>query len=302
MRPDQAQAALAAAHRTVQTALHPQRGVTRLVAHRGSGHEHNDPAGPPENTLAAVRYGFSKGADAVEVDVWCTADGVVVLHHDATTDRTTDLVGLEIALSSHPDLQRGSAGAWKGQTWSQERIPMLADVVVPRDRTLVVEIVGGPQVVAAVVAASPTDSVFICKNIDTAAEVKATTGSPVLWIVDTTTRWQIGGWAQGHRGGKDNERRGFEEHADPVWLAEQALTRGLDGLDTMFSYPPDLPSVLREAGLHWLVWTANDPRAIQQCLDDGVWGITTDNTAAVRQWLNAAGVRTASQAGQSFWP
>lgn len=301
MSPDQAQAALTAAHRTAENALRPGVGIVRLVAHRGSGHEHNDPTGPPENTLAAVQYGFEQGADAVEVDVWRTADGVVVLHHDATTDRTTDLAGLEIAMSTHADLMAASAGGWKAQQWSSERIPQLAHITAAPGRALVVEIVGGPQVVDDVVAAAPVDAVFICKNLDTAAEAKAATGNPVLWIVDTTPRWQIGGWAQGHRIGRDNLRRGFDEHADVTWLCEQALGRGLDGLDTMFSYPAELPGALREAGLRWLVWTANDPRAIQQCLDDGVWGVTTDNTAAVRHWLNRAGWRTCHEVGLPFW-
>ena len=52
--PDQAKAALAASHRT--QALPNGSGVVRLVAHRGAGHGHNDPTGPPENTLAAIEY------------------------------------------------------------------------------------------------------------------------------------------------------------------------------------------------------------------------------------------------------
>ncbi|WP_405854685.1 glycerophosphodiester phosphodiesterase [Streptomyces sp. NBC_01515] len=46
------------------------------VAHRG------DPWAAVENTLDAVRRAVSAGADAIEVDLRCTADGVVVLHHD----------------------------------------------------------------------------------------------------------------------------------------------------------------------------------------------------------------------------
>ena len=46
------------------------------VAHRG------DPRAAVENTLEAVRLAAGAGASAVEVDLRCTADGVVVLHHD----------------------------------------------------------------------------------------------------------------------------------------------------------------------------------------------------------------------------
>lgn len=52
-----------------------------MVAHRG------DPAGHRENTLDAVASAVALGADAVEVDVRCTLDGLPVLHHDATLAR-----------------------------------------------------------------------------------------------------------------------------------------------------------------------------------------------------------------------
>jgi glycerophosphoryl diester phosphodiesterase len=276
----------------------------RLVAHRGSGHEHNDPDGPPENTLAAVRYGFEQGADAVEVDVWRAADGLVVLHHDLTGDRTTDRPGLQIEQVTAAQLEGVSAGRWKADRWASERVPQLsaAAALVPPDRALVVEIVQGPQVVPDVVAAVSAlrdeQVVWISKNLDTAGEVKAAAPQqPVFWIVDTTPRWQIGGWAQGHRRGSDSARHGFDDHADPRWLVEQALARGLDGLDTMFSYPPDLPATVAAAGLRWMVWTVNDPRAVDQCLTDGVWGITTDATREVREWLLAAGIQTAGGIG-----
>ena len=51
------------------------------VAHRGDPYVHR------ENTLASVRSALRKGADAVEVDVRLTRDGVPVLLHDATLKR-----------------------------------------------------------------------------------------------------------------------------------------------------------------------------------------------------------------------
>jgi glycerophosphoryl diester phosphodiesterase len=44
----------------------------------------------PENTLAGIERAIALGADAIEIDVHCTADGVPVLLHDETVDRTTD--------------------------------------------------------------------------------------------------------------------------------------------------------------------------------------------------------------------
>ena len=43
----------------------------------------------PENTLAGVRAALEIGADAIEIDVQASADGIPVLMHDLTLDRTT---------------------------------------------------------------------------------------------------------------------------------------------------------------------------------------------------------------------
>jgi glycerophosphoryl diester phosphodiesterase len=51
------------------------------VAHRGAPYRHR------ENTLDSLRAGLGLGADAVEVDVRTTRDGVPVLLHDSTLDR-----------------------------------------------------------------------------------------------------------------------------------------------------------------------------------------------------------------------
>ena len=42
----------------------------------------------PENTLAGIDAAFAGGADGVEIDVRATADGALVLLHDATLERT----------------------------------------------------------------------------------------------------------------------------------------------------------------------------------------------------------------------
>jgi glycerophosphoryl diester phosphodiesterase len=55
-----------------------------VYAHRGGA------ALRPENTLEAFDHGLSLGADGLEFDVHLSSDGVVVVHHDATVNRTTD--------------------------------------------------------------------------------------------------------------------------------------------------------------------------------------------------------------------
>ena len=75
-----------------------------MIGHRGAA------ALAPENTLASFRRALAEGADAIELDVRLSADGVVVVHHDATVDRTTDGRGAVESLTL-AQLRRLDAGA-----------------------------------------------------------------------------------------------------------------------------------------------------------------------------------------------
>ena len=54
----------------------------------------------PENTVLAFARGLAAGADGFECDVRLSADGVPVVIHDATLDRTTDRTGPVGALTA----------------------------------------------------------------------------------------------------------------------------------------------------------------------------------------------------------
>jgi glycerophosphoryl diester phosphodiesterase len=54
----------------------PNHPLPEIVAHRGASRDR------PENTLAAFALALDQGADAIELDVHATRDGVVVVHHD----------------------------------------------------------------------------------------------------------------------------------------------------------------------------------------------------------------------------
>ena len=58
-------------------------GRPLVFAHRGGG------GLAPENTIAAFDNGLALGADGLELDVHLSRDGIVVVHHDATLERTT---------------------------------------------------------------------------------------------------------------------------------------------------------------------------------------------------------------------
>ncbi|WVQ84663.1 hypothetical protein IAT38_006818 [Cryptococcus sp. DSM 104549] len=48
----------------------------------------------PENTLASFRAAIAEGCDGIESDVHATSDGVILMFHDPTLDRTTTGKGL----------------------------------------------------------------------------------------------------------------------------------------------------------------------------------------------------------------
>lgn len=79
-------------------------GPPQVFAHRGGCDL------GPENTLAAFDLGVAAGADGLELDVHLSADGVVVVHHDTTLDRTTGGAG-PIAARTADELARIDAGA-----------------------------------------------------------------------------------------------------------------------------------------------------------------------------------------------
>lgn len=85
-----------------------------IIAHRGAS------AAAPENTLAAFGLAAEEGAHGVELDVRLSADGNVVVIHDATVDRTTSDTGAVADLTTD---QLRSLDAGMGQA-----IPTLDDV------------------------------------------------------------------------------------------------------------------------------------------------------------------------------
>src|SRR5436853_3615034 len=88
-----------------QTMRHPFFKSARplVFAHRGGGRL------APENTIAAFDNGLALGADGLELDVHLSRDGVVIVHHDHTLERTTNLHGPLCSFTAD-ELARADAG------------------------------------------------------------------------------------------------------------------------------------------------------------------------------------------------
>jgi len=93
-----------------------------LIAHRGaSGHA-------PENTLVAVRRAMEMRAEMVEVDILLSKDGIPLLLHDPSLDRTTNGSGV-VSDYTMDELKLLDAGSWFGDEFAGERIPTVDELL-----------------------------------------------------------------------------------------------------------------------------------------------------------------------------
>ncbi len=100
-----------------------------IFAHRGAS------AHAPENTLPAFGLALEQGADGIELDVTLSADGVPVVIHDDTLDRTTTGRG-PVAAHTLAQLRSLDAGfpASFGDRFAGTRLPTLDEVLAAYGR------------------------------------------------------------------------------------------------------------------------------------------------------------------------
>ncbi|WP_096201551.1 glycerophosphodiester phosphodiesterase [Bacillus sp. FJAT-45350] len=98
--------------------------MNKCMAHRGwSGKA-------PENTLAAFELAINEDKiDSIETDVHMSKDGVPVLIHDFTLERTTNGTGL-VNGKTLSELKELDAGSWYSEEYEGEKIPTLEELLI----------------------------------------------------------------------------------------------------------------------------------------------------------------------------
>lgn len=96
--------------------------IVKGINHRG----YNSVA--PENTLLAFRLSHEKGFKYVETDVCWTKDGIPVLLHDSTIDRTSNGTG-SISTMTYAEVLQYDFGSWKSSEYAGTRIPTFEEFV-----------------------------------------------------------------------------------------------------------------------------------------------------------------------------
>ena len=245
-----------------------------IVAHRGASFD------APENTVASAKLAWKQEADAVELDIYLSKDGRIVVLHDADLKRTTQTPG-KVAERTADALRALDAGAWKGPGWKSERIPFLEEIIatVPSGRRLFIEIKCGPEILPElerVWKASGLKSeqtVIIGFGYETmVAAKKRFPDVPVHWLSSFKTNAKSGATTPS-----------VDE------LIRKAKAGGLTGIDVNHQGPVDETFVrkVKAAGLQCHVWTVDDPAVARRLKAAGVDSITTNRPRWLREQLSA---------------
>jgi glycerophosphoryl diester phosphodiesterase len=249
-----------------------------LHAHRG-GSAVNGKATYAENALPAFRAA-AKAGHVLELDIGVTADGVPVVLHDNTLDRTTACTGplnavtLEALKACPNDILGSPAGSLGGkQTTRTTPVPTLAEVLALAKRekaTVNAELkdfdVDGSRVSKAidVLAANPLPrgrlilQSFLPPNLDLvrARLPKAPTSRLVL--------------KQAAAEGIAAAKQAGDEWISPQWPVTSTYVQRA-----------------HRAGLKVSVWTLNTKTAVRQAAKRKVDAIITDDPTAAARWLKA---------------
>jgi glycerophosphoryl diester phosphodiesterase len=256
----------------------------RVYAHRGGC------ALGPENTLPAFDLGLAAGADGLELDVRLSSDGVPVVIHDATLDRTTDATG-PVRARSADELARVDAGCRflsQQQTHSFAQmgigVPTLAEVLHRYPATpIIVELKvdtedGGVRVADVVRAADAQDRVCLAGAGSRSARGARRTAGAAASACRGEVRWGLYrswvGWPV-----RSVAYGGYQvpEHAGRLRVASPRFVRHAHA-----------------AGLAVEVWTVDDADDMARLLGWGVDGLITnrpDLAVSVRDRFLANRVR-----------
>lgn len=237
-----------------------------IIAHRGAA------GSRPENTIAAIEEALVQGTDWVEIDVQESADGHIVVMHDADLMKLAK-VNMQIHANSLADLQQVDIGSWYDPAFADQRIPLLSEVlkqVKGRAKLLIefkqygfdVDLEG--RTVDLVEAADMADQIaFMSLKYESVQKAKSL---------------------------RPNWRAGI--------LAATALG-DLAGLDGDFAAVraemanPGLIASVHAAGKDLYVWTVNDPLQMSKMISMGVDGLITDEPGLAREVLRVrAGLNT----------
>ena len=227
----------------------------------------------PENTLPAMQYALAGPAAFVETDLQLTADGVPVLMHDWTVDRTTDGTG-PVWSMTFAELQQLDAGSWVGEAYQNTRVPsfeQFLELFRPTTKQAILELKGSwnAEQVAGLAASVNRHSVqdrVIFASFDLVSLQNLAAVAPDLARA-IIVRKVVG---------------------DPAILAEACGALAIVTSARFIEGDPGAVGRIHAAGLGVLLYTLNDEETWREAIDLGVDGIITDRPSELDSWLVAS--------------
>jgi glycerophosphoryl diester phosphodiesterase len=227
--------------------------TAEIIAHRGIRDRY------PENSLPAFEAALDAGADAVELDVHATRDGIVVVHHDPILPRVVDspIAGRPIASTEFRELTDFELAPGVG-------LPALEDVLqaIGARATLYIEI-KAPNIealVAKVIASVPTASRCAVHSFDHRIVLRLASLAPGI-------------------------PRGILEVGYPAEPPSVlAAARARDLWQACEFIDGELVDSIHRVGGRVIAWTCDDPAQWARFHEIGVDSICTDRTAACATW------------------
>lgn len=262
-------------HGSPNSVHHPEKVAN--VAHRGAS------AYAPENTLTAVRQGIVRDADLVELDVQRSRDGELVLCHDRTLARTTNVRQVfpdrkpwRVADFTYRELCRLDAGSWKSATYAGEHIPTLSEaieVLWPSRAGLLLELKAVdfyPGLVRDVLA----ELRAVPGYLESAAAANRLCVQSFNWPAIRECKELEPSLPVGLLGRPPQAQlREVATWADLVNPNQHELNAGY-------------VEAVHQTGMRCMVWTVNHPRAMARALRTGVDGVITNRPDELRRVLS----------------
>lgn len=233
-----------------------------ITGHRGARAE------APENTLDGFAHAAAVGLESIEFDVRMSADGQLIVMHDASVDQTTDGTGSVAELTAASLAALDAAAQFPG--WGRRcAVPTLSEVL---------EATAGFDQFEIEIKRDPsgrTDQVVD----QTLAELTRAGRSQAAVL----TSFHPEALARAAHVAPDVRRGLIGDWADPAMCA-QALALGAGrACIHLTTSSPESCAAAREAGLELIGWPCEDEADWQRCLAWGLDGFTTDHPSRVRQ-------------------
>lgn len=241
-----------------------------FIAHRGESYV------APENTISAIKLAWKNNVPGVEIDVNLTKDNEIVVIHDNDTKRTGNTNKL-VKSSTLKELKEVDVGSFKDDTFKNERIPTLKEVLntVPVNGKLIIEVKSDQRIIPFLIKEIKSSSLKNDQIMIIAFDFKIVQKMKqflpeykMLWLIDSSFYWSA-------------------HHIFKKVILNKVLKSGIDGVD-VYGFNKINSNLIEEFNAKKLlvyVWTIDEPEKAKELIRAGVHAITTNRPRWLKEKL-----------------